>query len=205
MKKFNLTAIKRHVKYNSFKGEIGKIADNVINRNFVASRPNEKWTTDVTQFNCPFGKAYLSPILDMYSGDIVSWDLSLSPNFAQTNRMLDRAFRKYKHLDGLILHSDMGWQYQHKSYQKRLKDKHIIQSMSRKGNCYDNGIMESFFGTLKNEMFYTHENEFKTFEDLYKAIKDYIYYYNNKRIKCKTKWMPPAKYRKTSMKALDII
>ena len=167
-----------------------------------AIKPNEKGTTDVSQFNCPFGKAYLSPILDMFGTDIVAWDLSLSPNFEQTTRMLDEAFKKNPNLEGLIFHSDQGWQYQMRQYSERLKSKGIIQSMSRKGNCIDNCIMETFFGTLKREMFYGHEQEFQTFEQLKQAIAEYIDYYNNRRIKGKTKWMPPVKFREASMLAL---
>ena len=202
MNKYELKAIKTKIKYHSYIGDVGHIADNIINRNFEASKPNEKWTTDVSQFNCPFGKAYLSPILDMYGTDIVAWDLSLSPNLEQTKRMLDEAFRKNPNIEGLVFHSDMGWQYQHNYYQERLKEKGIIQSMSRKGNCIDNCIMETFFGTLKREMFYGHEQEFQKFEQLYQAINEYIDYYNNRRIKGKTKWMPPAKFREASMLAL---
>lgn len=202
MKEMSLSGKRKKQRYHSYIGKVGLLADNVIDRNFTSDEPNKKWTTDVSQFNCPFGKAYLSPILDMGMGDIVSWDLAISPNLDQINRMLDKAFNKYPNLSGLIMHSDMGWQYQHPLYQKRLKDKGIIQSMSRKGNCIDNCIMESFFGTLKNEMFYGHELEFKTFEDLYKAIERYINYYNNERIKSKTKWMPPAKYREASIVGL---
>lgn len=202
MKKLDLRAIKRKEKYHSYIGEVGLIADNVINRDFKSSRPNEKWTTDVSQFNCPFGKCYLSPIIDMGMGDVVSWDLSLSANLEQINRMLDDAFLKYPNLEGLVFHSDMGWQYQHKYYQQRLKDKGIIQSMSRKGNCIDNCIMESFFGVMKNEMFYGHESEFKSFKQFKKAVGKYINYYNTQRIKSKTKWMPPSKYREASTLAL---
>lgn len=198
MKKLGLKAKIKRQKYHSYKGEVGQIADNLIARNFVAAKPNEKWTTDVSQFNCPFGKAYLSPIIDMAAGDIVAWDLSLSPNIEQTKRMLNKAFAKYANLDGLILHSDQGWQYQHWYYQESLKKMGIIQSMSRKGNCIDNCIMESLFGTLKNEMFYGHENEFNTFEQFKQAIAEYIDYYNNQRIRRKTKWMPPSKYREAS-------
>ncbi len=199
MTKLCLRAVVKKQKYHSYIGEVGHIADNIINRNFIASKPNEKWTTDVSQFNCPFGKAYLSPILDMYGTDIVSWDLSLSPNIEQTKRMLDEAFKKNPNLEGLIFHSDMGWQYQHNYYQERLKEKGIIQSMSRKGNCIDNCIMETFFGTIKREMFYGHEYEFKAFDQLKRAIAEYIDYYNNRRIKGKTKWMPPVKFREASM------
>lgn len=195
MKKLELKGITPRVKYHSFKGEVGRIADNIINRNFDATAPNQKWTTDVTQFNCPFGKAYLSPILDMYGTDIVAYDLSRSPNFDQIIRMLKPAFEKFKDLNGLIFHSDQGWQYQNPRYRKMLEEKGIIQSMSRRANCIDNCIMESFFGKLKNEMFYGHENEFQTFEDLKIAIDKYIDYYNKRRIKERTNWMPPVVFR----------
>ena len=175
MRKMDLKAKIKKQKYHSYIGEVGHIADNIIDRDFNAAVPNKKWTTDVSQFNCPFGKVYLSPILDMGAGDIVSWDLSLSPNMEQVKRMLDQAFIKYPDLEGLVFHSDQGWQYQHKYYQGRLKEMGIIQSMSRKGNCIDNCIMESFFGTLKNEMFYGHESEFKTFEEFKRAIKEFVY------------------------------
>ena len=191
----------KHVKkkYKSYKGTIGRIADNIINRDFTTTAPLQKWTTDVTQFNLDCGKCYLSPILDMHTNEIVAYDLSTSPNMNQINRMLDKAFDKFPTLSGLIMHSDQGWQYQHKNYVNRLKEKNIIQSMSRKGNCYDNCIMETFFGRMKIEMFYGREKEYKTFEDFEKAVKEYIEYYNNERIQEKTKWMSPVDYRKTSM------
>lgn len=202
MAKLGLKAITPKAKYRSYMGTVGAVADNVIGRDFGATRPNEKWTTDVSQFNCPFGKAYLSPVLDMFGTDIVAWDLSLSPNFEQTMRMLDEAFAKNPNLEGLVFHSDQGWQYQMRQYGERLREKGIVQSMSRKGNCIDNCIMETFFGTMKREMFYGHEGEFRTFEQLKAAVAEYIDYYNNRRIKGKTKWMPPAKYREASMRAL---
>ena len=121
MRKLKLNARIKKQKYHSYIGEVGHIASNIINRNFKATRPNEKWTTDVSQFNCSFGKAYLSPILDMGVGDVVAWDLALSPNLEQTKRMLDQAFIKHPNLKGLIFHSDMGWQYQHLYYQNLLR------------------------------------------------------------------------------------
>ena len=198
MAKLGLKAITPKAKYHSYMGTVGVVADNVISRDFEATRPNEKWTTDVSQFNCPFGKAYLSPVLDMFGTDIVAWDLSLSPNFEQTTRMLDEAFAKNPNLEGLVFHSDQGWQYQMRQYGERLREKGIVQSMSRKGNCIDNCIMESFFGVMKNEMSCGHEADCRTFEDFKKAVSEYIDYYNNRRIKSKTKWMPPAKYRAAS-------
>ncbi|WP_434311829.1 IS3 family transposase [Hominifimenecus sp. rT4P-3] len=186
-------------KYHSYKGKVGKIADNLINRDFSTTAPLQKWTTDVSQFRFSWGKCYISPILDMNTNEIISYDLSLSPNMEQINRMLNRAFEKFPSVRGLILHSDQGWQYQHVSFRNTLKEHGIRQSMSRKGNCYDNCIMETFFGRLKNEMFYGYEKEYESFEDFAKAVDEYINYYNNVRIQAKTKWMPPVKYRETSM------
>jgi putative transposase len=185
-------------KYHSYIGTVGKIADNIINRDFSTKAPLEKWTTDVSQFNFSWGKCYLSPILDMHTNEIISYDLSLRPDLSQIKRMLHRAFKKFPHVEGLIMHSDQGWQYQHWFYRKTLKEHGIIQSMSRKGNCYDNCIMETFFGRLKNEMYYGEEKKYKSFEAFSKAIKEYMQYYNNKRIQKKTNWMPPTKYRLAS-------
>ena len=186
-------------KYHSYKGEVGKVADNIINRDFTTTAPLQKWTTDVSQFNFPWGKCYISPILDMNNNEVISYDLALHPNLEQTVRMLDRAFEKFPSVEGLIFHSDQGWQYQHAYYRNALKEHGIIQSMSRKGNCYDNCIMETFFGRLKNEMYYGYEKEYTSFEEFSKAIDEYIDYYNNKRIQAKTKWMPPVKYREAPM------
>lgn len=199
MNKLGLKGKSPKEKYHSYMGEIGNIADNYINRNFTATKPNEKWSTDVSQFNFTWGKCYLSPILDMYNDEIISYNLSLHPNFEQITDMIDKAFKKHKNLKGLIFHSDQGWQYQNQRYVSLLKDRGIIQSMSRKGNCYDNCIIESFFGTLKNEMYYGEEYKYKSFEEFSKAIDEYIDYYNTKRIQAKTKWMSPVEYRLTSI------
>ena len=188
-------------KYHSYRGEVGEIAGNIINRDFSTIGPLQKWTTDVSQFNLPWGKCYISPILDMNTNEIISYDLSRSPNMDQIQKMLDSAFRRFPHTNGLIMHSDQGWQYQHALYRQTLKRHGIIQSMSRKGNCYDNCIMETFFGRLKNEMFYGHEKEFTSFEHFQQAIAEYINYYNNRRIQKKTKWMPPSKFREASIKS----
>ena len=181
MNRLGLTGKRPKEKYHSYQGEVGKVAANIINRDFSTDRPLQKWTTDVSQFTLPWGKCYLSPILDMNTNEIISYNLSLSPNMEQ------------------IKDSDQGWQYQHATYRDELQKHKIIQSMSRKGNCYDNCIMETFFGRLKNEMFYGYEKEYTSFEIFSKAIVDYIDYYNNRRIQAKTKWMPPVKFRETSM------
>ncbi|WP_339055314.1 IS3 family transposase [Fusobacterium animalis] len=200
MKKFNLQSIiRKKRKYSSYKGQVGKIADNHIKRDFEATAPNQKWFTDVTEFNLRGEKLYLSPILDAYGRYIISYDISRSPNLEQINHMLNLAFKENESYENLIFHSDQGWQYQHSSYQKRLKEKKITQSMSRKGNSLDNGLMECFFGLLKSEMFYEQEEKYKTLEELKEAIEDYIYYYNNKRIKEKLKGLTPASYRSQSL------
>ena len=199
MHKMNLKGKRPKEKYHSYQGEVGKIADNIINRNFSTTAPLQKWTTDVSQFNFTWGKCYLSPILDMNTNEIISYDLSLHPNMNQITNMLDKAFKKFPNTKGLIFHSDQGWQYQHKTYRERLKERGIIQSMSRKGNCYDNCIMETFFGRIKNEMYYGNEKEYKSFSQFKEAVDKYIDYYNNQRIQSKTKWMPPVKYRLASM------
>ena len=167
-------------------------------RHFEANRPNQKWTTDVSEFKHKDGKLYLSPILDMFDSSIIAYDISTKPDFEQTKRMLSRAFNKNKKLDGLIFHSDQGWQYQMKYYKQMLKNKKIKQSFSRKGNCMDNSLMENFFGILKNEMFYGHEEEYKTIDDLRLAIENYIKWYNEDRINVKRKGLSPLQYRQKS-------
>ena len=195
MIKLGLKPLKRNKrKYSSYKGTVGKIANNLINREFEADRPNEKWYTDVTEFNLRGEKVYLSPILDGFNQEVISYNVSKSPNLEQINDMLNKAFDN-KELVGLIFHSDQGWQYQHQSYQQRLKNKGIKQSMSRKGNSMDNGLMENFFGILKTEMFYDQEDKYETLDDLIKAIDEYIYYYNYDRIKVKLKGLFPVDYR----------
>ena len=174
----------RKVRYRSYKGEIGKIAPNLINRDFVASAPNQKWATDVTQINIGNTKLYLSPILDMFNGEIISYNISKSPNLEQVYDMLDKAFSKYDNLEGLIIHSDQGWQYQHFGYRQRLEQRHIIQSMSRKGNCLDNAMAENFFSILKTECIYRYKP--KTLKEAEYLIDRYIHFYNHERIQNKT-------------------
>ena len=192
----DLKSVQRRVKYRSYKGTIGKIAPNILNRDFKADKPNQKWVTDVTQINIGSEKLYLSPILDLYNGEIVSYNISESPNFNQTLDMLDKAFVKIGDQTNLILHSDQGWQYQMKKYQNKLKEKGIIQSMSRKGNCLDNAVMENFFGIMKSELLYP--NKFEDIEVFKKELIEYIDYYNNKRIKLKLKGLSPVEYRTKS-------
>ena len=200
MKVLNLQAkMRQKRKYSSHKGDVGKKAENLIQRQFEASRPMEKCYTDVTEFAIPASaqKLYLSPVLDGFNSEIIAYNLSCSPNLEQVKTMLEQAFTE-KHYENTILHSDQGWQYQHDSYHQFLEGKGIQVSMSRKGNSPDNGMMESFFGILKSEMFYGYEKTFKSLNQLEQAIVDYIDYYNNKRIKVKLKGLSPVQYRTKS-------
>ena len=200
MKALGLSArIRRKRKYSSYQGEIGKKAANLIQRQFEASKPMEKCYTDVTEFAIPNStqKLYLSPVLDGFNSEIIAYNLSTSPNLEQVKAMLDQAFTE-EHYENTILHSDQGWQYQHQYYHQFLEDKGIQPSMSRKGNSPDNGMMESFFGILKSEMFYGYEKTFHSLEQLEQAIVGYIDYYNNKRIKVKLKGLSPVQYRTKS-------
>lgn len=185
-------------RYNSYQGSIGKVADNLLKRDFKATSPNEKWVTDVTEFNVKNEKLYLSPIVDLFNGEVISYNLSKQPVFHQVIDMLEKAFCKIPPNTNLILHSDQGWQYQMKQYQYLLKEKGIKQSMSRKGNCLDNACAENFFGILKSELYYIKEKEYKNIEELEKDIIEYIEYYNNRRIKSKLNGMSPVEYRKHS-------
>ena len=191
--------IRRKRKYSSYQGEIGKKADNLIQRQFEASKPMEKCYTDVTEFAIPASsqKLYLSPVLDGFNSEIIAYNLSTSPNLIQVKDMLEQTFTE-EHYENTILHSDQGWQYQHNFYHLFLESKGIQPSMSRKGNSPDNGMMESFFGILKSEMFYGYEKTFQSLNQLEQAIVDYIDYYNNKRIKVKLKGLSPVQYRTKS-------
>ena len=213
MKVMGLFGITPKAKYKSYKGDMNRTVKNLLIhkevdeetnktkyvRDFSTKTVNEKWTTDVTEFHIKSGKLYLAPILDMYNGEIVSYDISEHPDFAQQTRMLNRAFEKYPDLNGLTFHSDQGWQYQMCRWHKLLKDRGIIQSMSRKGNCLDNSPAENFFGKLKNEMFYGHEYEFESLNTLRTAIEEYIEYYNNIRIKTKLKGLTPCQARNQAL------
>ncbi len=193
MKSLNLRGkTRKNDKYHSYKGEVGKIAENVLNREFKASKPYEKLTTDVTQFKVNNEKIYLSPVMDLYNREILSYSISLSPNLEQIREMLNGLYEKLPETATPIFHSDQGWQYQHSEYQSSLKEHNIVQSMSRKGNCMDNGAMENFFGRLKVEMFYG--EKFSSIDDFIMKLHDYISYYNNERIILKLK-MSPIQYR----------
>ena len=192
MNEMGLQAHRPKKHYHSFKGEVGKIAPNILERDFATDAPNRKWTTDVSQIEIHGKKCYLSPILDMWNGEIISYVISTRPNWEMVEEMLRKAFRKYPQLNNAVMHSDQGWLYQQTRYQYLLREHGLTQSMSRRGNCLDNSIMENFFGAMKNELLYP--NEWDNIETFKIALRQYIRYYNNERIKLRLK-MSPVQYR----------
>lgn len=193
MKILGLKSLVRMKKYRSYKGDVGKIAPNILERNFHAEKPNEKWVTDITEFKMFGEKLYLSPVLDLYNGEIITYTIGSRPVYSLVSTMLDQAFKRVTDEDKLLIHSDQGWHYQMKQYRHALEEHGIKQSMSRKGNCYDNAVMESFFGIMKSEFLYA--KEFDSIAHFKQELSAYIYYYNHKRIKAKLKGMSPVQYR----------
>lgn len=207
---FQVTSFTRKSrKYNSYKGKVGKIAPNRINRRFNTSVPHQKITTDTTEFKyyeidskgrMAIKKLYLDPFLDMFNSEVLSYGISKKPSAASILSAQQQAvditsdciYRR-------TFHSDRGWAYQMGAYSSVLKENKIFQSMSRKGNCYDNSVMENFFGILKQEMYYG--ITYYSFEELKEAIEKYIKYYNEKRIKEKLGWMSPVQYRLNTLAA----
>lgn len=193
MQLLGLKSLIRRRKYRSYRGAGHVSIANVLQRQFEASHPNEKWATDVTEFNVKGEKLYLSPVMDLYNGEIVAYEMAGSPQYKLVDTMLCQALKKLTGSCRPLLHSDQGWQYKMPAYQRTLAEHGIAQSMSRKGNCLDNAAMESFFGTLKSECFYL--NQFTSIEQLKTAIRKYIHYYNHHRIKIKLKGLSPVQYR----------
>ncbi len=191
MNQLGLKSLVRITKYRSYRGKVGKVAPNVLKRDFKASKPNEKWVTDVTEVHLFGEKLYLSPILDLFNGEIISYNIEKRPTFLLVERMLDKALKCLDKEDTPILHSDQGWHYQMDRYQYILRENNITQSMSRKGNCLDNAVIENFFGLLKSELLYL--KDFESMEHFREELENYIYYYNNKRIKAKLKRIASCK------------
>ena len=187
----------RPKRYQSYKGSVGKAAPNLLERNFAAKVPNQKWVTDVTEFNIKGERVYLSPILDLYNQEIISYTITDRPQISMVSAMLTKAFKKLKQTDRPMLHSDQGWQYQMGLYQQALHKQGVTQNMSRKGNCLDNAVMENWFGIMKTEFFY--REKFETIESFKKGLHEYIHYYNHDRIKQKLKGLSPVQYRTQSL------
>ncbi len=199
MQSMKLKSRIRIAKYRSYRGQVGRVADNVLQRQFESNQPNQKWVTDVTEFNVRGEKLYLSPIMDLFNGEIIAFQMERRPIFRLVKDMLKEAIDKLNINEKPIIHSDQGWQYQMRFYQQQLAERGLIQSMLRKGNCLDNASMESFFGVLKSECFYG--EEFNSIDELEQTVKEYIHYYNHERIKVKLKGLSPVQYRTQSLKA----
>jgi len=187
----------RMKKFRSYKGEVGMIAPNLLQRDFNATVPGQKWVTDVTEFSLFGDKIYLSPILDLFNSEIISYTIFNRPNLEMVTSMLNHAFIKIPNNTELILHSDQGWHYQNKKYRQMLKEKGVTQSMSRKGNCLDNAVIENFFGILKSELLYL--RKFESMKQFKLELNNYIQYYNNKRIKIKLNGLCPVEFRTQSI------
>jgi transposase InsO family protein len=188
-----LKSLVRPKKYRSYKGQAGRVAPDLIQRQFTADGMNQKWTTDVTEFSVAGEKLYLSPVMDLHNSEIIAFETARRPVFRLVQNMLAKALDRIGDGETPILHSDQGWQYQMPAWRKMLEQRNIAQSMSRKGNCLDNAAMESFFATLKSEFF--HLNRFESVDSLKEGVEDYIRYYNNDRIKLKLKGLSPVQYR----------
>jgi putative transposase len=187
----------RPKRYTSYKGDVGRIAPDLVQREFTADKPNQKWVTDVTEFKVGEQKVYLSPVIDLFNQEVVSYEVGTSVRLSLVTDMLKKATAKLERHETPIVHSDQGWQYQHRKYQQQLKEKGLKQSMSRKGNCLDNAMAENFFGLLKTEMY--HNEVFKNADELIETIKEYIDYYNHKRIQLKLKGLSPIEYRNQAL------
>lgn len=198
MKELGLKCVVRMKKYKSYKGTVGKIAPNILDHNFTADAPNEKWVTDITEFKLFGEKLYLSPVLDLFNGEIITYTMGPRPTYSLVSEMLEKALGRLPEDHQLLMHSDQGWHYQMKQYRHMLESRGIVQSMSRKGNCYDNSVMENFFGIMKSEFLYL--KEFESVEHFKIELEKYIAYYNTKRIKAKLK-MSPVQYRTHFTKA----
>jgi putative transposase len=193
MQELGLQVLRKLGKFRSYRGPGHVAVPNLIKRNFKATEPNKRWVTDVTEFAVGGEKCYLSPIMDLYNGEIVAFQIERRPTLSLVQKMVRKALGKLGKDEAPVLHSDQGWHYQHAAYRRLLSQKGLKQSMSAKGNCLDNAAMESFFGLLKSEFFY--RTRFDSIAQLQDGIRRYIRYYNHKRIKLKLNGLSPVEYR----------
>jgi transposase InsO family protein len=193
MNELGLKSFVRPKKYHSYKGIEGKSFPNILKRNFKVTGFNQKWVTDVTEFNICGQRIFLSALIELYNQEVISYTISNSPSLKFVCMTIRNIFDKYENLSGLIIHSDQGWHYKTESYTQMLSMKGVIQSMSRKGNCLDNCMVENFFGLLKTEFYYM--NKFSSVEDFKKALIKYIEYYNTERIKMGLNGLSPIEFR----------
>lgn len=198
----HLCQVRRKKKYVSYRGAVGTTAANVLNRNFDAPAPSKKWVTDVTEFYVLGQKQYLSPVIDLFNREVISYELAPSPVMGLVTGMLEKAFTGLQPGTGLVMHSDQGWHYQHVSYQLALKQRGITQSMSRKGNCLDNAVAENFFGHFKEE--FLRQHTFTSMPQFKRELEKYVHWFNHERIQLKLKGLSPVDYRTQSLTDLEM-
>ena len=186
---------KKTRKYNSYQGEISSAVENIIDRNFSASKPNEKWLTDITEFALPAGKVYLSPIVDCFDGLLVTWSIGTSPDASLVNTMLDNAIQLLAPDEKPIVHSDRGAHYRWPGWISLIESNGLRRSMSKKGCSPDNSACEGVFGQLKNEMFYNTEWTGVSISEFIDILNNYLLWYNEKRIKKSLEYLSPMEYR----------
>lgn len=186
-------------RYNSYRGEVGETFENVLGRDFAADGPWQKMGTDVTEFRLSFGKAYLAPVYDFGSKEIVAHSISLHPDLAQQGEMLDMLEAAMPEGASPVMQMDMGWQYQHPSFAGRLRGMGVTQSMSRKGNCIDNGATEQVFGHIKDEFF--RGRDWDDFESFKRDLEEYIIHWNTRRRQVKLKGLTPVEFREQALRA----
>ena len=189
--------VKKTGKYNSYKGEITPEVENIINRDFSADNPNEKWLTDITEFAIPAGKVYLSPIVDCFDGLIVTWNIGTSPDSDLVNTMLLNAINKLDYSETPLVHSDRGVHYRWPGWIKIMDDFGLTRSMSKKGCSPDNSACEGVFGRIKNEMFYNTDWTGVSISEFITILDKYLYWYNEVRIKKSLGYMSPMEYRRS--------
>ena len=187
----------RRRKYRSYQGQIGAGADNVLNRNFTAFKPHSKWVTDVTEFRVLGQKHYLSPLIDLFNGEVISYELRSEPVLGLVTAMLEKGLALLDEGSRPIIHSDQGWQYRHIVYRNTLTSRGLTQSMSRKGNCLDNAVAENFFGHFKEE--FLRQRTFASLKEFRLELDNYIHWFNTERIKVKLKGLSPVDYRTQSL------
>lgn len=198
MRALGLKAVIRRKRYSSHKGEVGVVAQNVLNRQVKTTAPNQTWVTDITQFRVQGQTVYLSAVMDLYDRQIIGYSIGRRPTVVFANTSLNQALATVKHHhEGLLIHSDQGFHYQHRSWQHLVHAAGATQSMSRKGNCYDNAVMESFFGHLKEEMF--NHTSYPDVDALSNALHWYIRWYNTDRISTQLGKQSPVQYRATML------
>ena len=196
MREEGRTCVVRRKKYSSYKGEVGKAAANTLDRNFESKTPNSKWVTDITEFKICEKKIYFSPMIDLYNGEVIAYEINVSPNLKLVTSMLDKALATLEQEEHPMIHSDQGWHYRHMFYQKTLHNRGLEQSMSRKGNCLDNAVAENFFGHFKEE--FLRQQRFASLKEFETKLALYIHWFNHERIKIKLKGLSPVQYRTQS-------